>query len=369
MIRIENLQVTYRGRGTTHHAVRNLSLSVAAGGFYALLGPSGCGKTTTLRAVAGLERPTSGRIVVGDVTVFSPEEGIHVEPHRRNIGMVFQSYAIWPHMTVFENVAFPLRRLRPRPSRDDIRRRVLAALALVQLQGLEERPAPFLSGGQQQRLALARALVFEPRVLLLDEPLSNLDAKLREDMRLELRDLVKRLGITTLFVTHEQVEALTMSDVVAVMRDGRLVQEGAPADIYRHPNAAFVADFIGKSNFLPGKVQSLLQRDGQAMVLVGTSIADFECRATPGLTTGSDVLVAVRPENLTVISSIPDGHAGGVAGVVENVIYLGNLVELVVRVGDQHLRVQHLPSSVPEKGARVTVSFMPGSLNVLHADP
>lgn len=369
MIRVENLAMVYQSDGKEVQALRGVSLSVGKGQFYTLLGPSGCGKTSMLRCIAGLERPKCGRILIGDEVVFDSDAGIFVEPNDRNIGMVFQSYAIWPHMSVFENVAFPLRHLRVRPSGDEIRDRVNRALSMVQLAGLGDRPAPYLSGGQQQRLALARALVFEPRVLLLDEPLSNLDAKLREEMRMEIRELVLRLGITTLFVTHEQVEALTMSDVVAVMRDGRLVQEGAPADIYRHPNAAFVADFIGKSNFLPGKVQSLLQRDGQAMVLVGTSIADFECRATPGLTTGSDVLVAVRPENLTVISSIPDGHAGGVAGVVENVIYLGNLVELVVRVGDQHLRVQHLPSSVPEKGARVTVSFMPGSLNVLHADP
>ncbi len=364
MIRIENLQVTYRGRGTTHHAVRNLSLSVAAGGFYALLGPSGCGKTTTLRAVAGLERPTSGRIVVGDVTVFSPEEGIHVEPHRRNIGMVFQSYAIWPHMTVFENVAFPLRRLRPRPSRDDIRRRVLAALALVQLQGLEERPAPFLSGGQQQRLALARALVFEPRVLLLDEPLSNLDAKLREDMRLELRDLVKRLGITTLFVTHEQVEALTMSDVVGVMRDGVIVQEGSPREIYNVPAQSFVADFVGKTNLIDGRVIRI--EDGDARIAyVETPLAELRCVVDRPFTVGQDVTVAVRPEHVEILTSSPAAPLNVAAGVIESLVFLGNMLECHVRVGAQVLRLQRNTDQSLAVGQPVTLGFESTRLRVM----
>ncbi len=369
MIRVENLGMTYNSAGKAMHAVRGVSLTVGQGQFYTLLGPSGCGKTSLLRCIAGLERPQSGRILIGDEVVCDADAGIFVEPNERNIGMVFQSYAIWPHMSVFENVAFPLRHLRVRPAPAAIRERVSRALAMVKLEGLEQRPAPYLSGGQQQRLALARALVFEPRVLLLDEPLSNLDAKLREEMRMEIRDLVHRLGITTLFVTHEQVEALTMSDVVAVMRDGRLVQEGSPANIYRHPNAAFVADFIGKSNFLQGKVLSFVERDGQTNVIVGTSVADLECRASPGLTEGSDVLVAARPENLMVAPFNPKGRADSFAGVVENVIYLGNLVELVVCVGEQRLRVQHLPSDVPASGTRVSVSFVAGSLHVLHADP
>ena len=256
MIRIENLCVTYRSSGTVHQAVRGISLDIEQGCFYTLLGPSGCGKTTTLRAVAGLERPDSGRITVGATTVCDPAAGIFVEPNDRNIGMVFQSYAIWPHMTVFDNVAFPLRHLRPKPKSNEIRARVLAALSLVKLDGLESRPAPFLSGGQQQRLALARALVFEPQVLLLDEPLSNLDAKLREDMRGEIADLVKRLRITTLFVTHEQIEALTMSDRIGLMRDGAIVQEGTPAEIYGAPRHRFVAEFVGKMNTISGRISA-----------------------------------------------------------------------------------------------------------------
>lgn len=360
--------MVYSSEGKQVQAVRGVSLTVGKGQFYTLLGPSGCGKTSMLRCIAGLERPQSGRILIEDAVMCDPGEGVFVEPNERNIGMVFQSYAIWPHMSVFDNVAFPLRHLRTRPTPAVIRDRVSGALALVKLGGLEDRPAPYLSGGQQQRLALARALVFEPRVLLLDEPLSNLDAKLREEMRLELRDLVHRLGITTLFVTHEQVEALTMSDVVAVMRDGRIEQEGSPAEIYRDPHAAFIADFIGKSNFLPGKVLSLSRQEGEFMARVATAIAEFDCRASHGLTMGADVLVAARPENLSVRSLNHDPGPNSFTGVVENVIYLGNLVELVVRVGDQRLRVQHLPSDVPENGATVSVNFLPGSLHALQAN-
>jgi iron(III) transport system ATP-binding protein len=363
MIRVENLEMVYRSEGKEVRAVRGVTLSVRQGEFLTLLGPSGCGKTSMLRCIAGLERPAAGRVLIGDDLVCDPAAGVFVEPNDRYIGMVFQSYAIWPHMTVFDNVAFPLRHLRPKPATAQIRERVHGALALVKLDGLESRPAPYLSGGQQQRLALARALVSEPRVLLLDEPLSNLDAKLREEMRIEIRDLVRRLGITTLFVTHEQVEALTMSDVVAVMRDGRLMQEGAPSEIYRDPNAAFVADFIGKSNFLPGKVVSV----SPGIARVATSIAELECRASSDLVTGADVLVVARPENLSLELLDAAAAPDRLAGVVESVIYLGNLVELVVRVGDQQLRVQRLPSETYAAGTRVRVGFVPGTLHAVRA--
>jgi len=223
MIRIKDLNMTYRSANTEHHAVRGVSLEVKTGQFYTLLGPSGCGKITTLRCVAGLEEPDSGTIEVGDELVYSAANNLWTDPFNRDIGMVFQSYAIWPHMTVFDNVAFPLKQMKSGPSRTQIHDRVMQALSLVQLDELADRPAPFLSGGQQQRLALARALVREPKVLLLDEPLSNLDAKLRDQMRSELRDLVKKLNLTTLFVTHEQIEALTMSDRIGVMNQGVIV--------------------------------------------------------------------------------------------------------------------------------------------------
>jgi iron(III) transport system ATP-binding protein len=258
MIRLEGLRVSYPTDRGEIQAVRGVSLNIKQGQFYTLLGPSGCGKTTTLRSVAGLEVPHGGEIYIGNRLVFSSSQNLFVPPYKRDIGMVFQSYAIWPHLSVFENVAFPLREMPQKFSKQEIREKVLKALSQVQLDGLQDRPAPFLSGGQQQRLALARAMVKEPEVLLLDEPLSNLDAKLREETRSELRELVKRLGITTLYVTHDQLEALTMSDVVAVMNQGRVVQEGAPVEIYQSPRESFVANFIGLTNFLEGKSQSIV---------------------------------------------------------------------------------------------------------------
>ena len=257
MINIKNLHVHYESTEGRVHAVRGIDINVERGQFYTMLGPSGCGKTTTLRAVAGLERPSDGTVSINDELVFSGEQHIMVPPYKREIGMVFQSYAIWPHMDVFNNVAFPLQEMKGRFSKAEIREKVLQVLDLVQLSGYEDRPAPFLSGGQQQRLALARALVREPEVLLLDEPLSNLDAKLREETRAEIRDLVKRVGITTIYVTHDQLEALTMSDVIAVMDQGKIVQEGSPIEIYRTPKVRFVADFIGLTNFIEGRVKQL----------------------------------------------------------------------------------------------------------------
>ncbi len=357
MIRITNLKMTYRSAETEHQAVRGVSLDVGQGQFYTLLGPSGCGKTTTLRCVAGLERPDSGQIWIGDELVCDPQAGVWVAPNNRNIGMVFQSYAIWPHMTVFDNVAFPLRYRKPKPSKAEMREKVLNALALVQLAGLEDRPAPFLSGGQQQRLALARALVAEPRVLLLDEPLSNLDAKLREEMRLELRELVKRLNVTTLFVTHEQIEALTMSDTIAVMKDGLIVQEGPPSAIYGEPGGTFVADFIGKSNFLKARIAVGGGVAEGRVAQVETPIGTFACRVSGDARQGDSVTIAVRPENvaLTVGANGPSGNAA--AGEVDALVYLGNMLDCVVRIGDERIRVQLHPSQALARGDKVTLSF------------
>ena len=344
MIRIRDLWLTYRSAAAEHVAVRGVSLDVPEGQFYTLLGPSGCGKTTTLRCVAGLEQPDRGEIAVGGEVVYSSERKIFAPPHARNIGMVFQSYAIWPHMTVFDNVAFPLRHKSPRPSRETMRDKVRAALALVHLEGLEERPAPYLSGGQQQRLALARALVAEPRVLLLDEPLSNLDAKLREEMRQELRDVVERLGVTTLFVTHEQIEALTMSDMIGVMKDGTIAQEGPPADIYQRPAGSFVADFVGKTNMLRGKIVS---HDG-----VETAVGTLTCHLDQG-EPGDSVTLTIRPENIRIAEAAAAAGPNIVAGRVETVIYLGNLVECAVAVGAQRIRVQLHPSTTLKRGQEV----------------
>jgi iron(III) transport system ATP-binding protein len=345
MIRVRDLWMTYRTTGSEHPAVRGVSIEVPEGQFYTLLGPSGCGKTTTLRCVAGLERPDRGEISVGGEVVYSSERKIFVPPHARNIGMVFQSYAIWPHMTVFDNVAFPLRHKSPRPSREVMRDKVMRALALVHLDGLEQRPAPYLSGGQQQRLALARALVAEPRVLLLDEPLSNLDAKLREEMRLELRDVVERLKVTTLFVTHEQIEALTMSDMIGVMKDGEIIQEGGPADIYRQPTGRFVADFVGKTNILPGRIVGANR--------VETAIGTLTCRIADEPGAGEIVTLTVRPENILIAEAPPAEGANIFGGRIESIVYLGNILECTVSVGAERIRVQLHPSTMLERGAEV----------------
>jgi ABC-type Fe3+/spermidine/putrescine transport system ATPase subunit len=233
-------------------AVDDIALEVQRGHVFTLLGPSGCGKTTSLRMIAGLERPDAGRIIFSGRPIVDVERGVFVAPHKRNMGMVFQSYAIWPHMTVFENVAYPLQ-LRGIP-KAAIKDRVERVLDLVGMQGYGDRPAPDLSGGQQQRVALSRALVYEPELLLLDEPFSNLDAKLRQQMRVEVKLLQQRLGITVLFVTHDQVEALSMSDYIAVMNQGHVEQVGPPSELYDRPASAFVRDFLGQTVKLAGGV-------------------------------------------------------------------------------------------------------------------
>jgi ABC-type Fe3+/spermidine/putrescine transport system ATPase subunit len=236
----------------TARAVDRIALEIRRGHVFTLLGPSGCGKTTTLRMIAGLERPNEGRIVYAGRTIADAERNLFVPPHKRNMGMVFQSYAIWPHMTVFENVAYPLQ-LRGL-ARQTIRERVEKVLRLVGLEALADRPSPDLSGGQQQRVALSRALVYEPDLLLLDEPFSNLDARLRQQMRVEVKLLQQQLGITVLFVTHDQVEALSMSDEIAVMNQGHVEQVGPPSELYDHPASEFVRDFLGQTINLPGNV-------------------------------------------------------------------------------------------------------------------
>jgi iron(III) transport system ATP-binding protein len=358
MIRIDNLHLRYRTDRGEVHAVRGISLQMKQGQFYTLLGPSGCGKTTTLRSVAGLETPDEGEIFVGDDLVFSAARQIFVPPYKRDIGMVFQSYAIWPHLTVFENVAFPLRETARRLSKEEIRQRVFKALTMVQLAGLEERPAPFLSGGQQQRLALARALVKEPLVLLLDEPLSNLDAKLREETRFELRELVKRLGITTLYVTHDQLEALTMSDVVAVMDQGRVVQEGTPTEIYQAPKERFVANFIGLTNFVEGKVKAL-PGDGQRFGVVETSTGALKCVLPDDVALQDSVIVVVRPEDINLVTQPRSDQNNLLRCKVEAVVFMGEALECQAVVGAQKLRTKLHPSSAVRQGEIVALELPP----------
>ncbi|MBV8083573.1 MAG: ABC transporter ATP-binding protein [Chloroflexi bacterium] len=307
-------------------AVDRLSLDVQRGEFFTLLGPSGCGKTTTLRMVAGLEEPTNGSIRLRGRTVAEAEKGVFVPPDKRNLGMVFQSYAIWPHMTVFENVAYPLQLRRMDGSK--IRARVGEVLEQVGLGGLERRPATLLSGGQQQRLALCRALVYEPDLLLLDEPFSNLDAKLREQMRLELKLLHRRLGVTVLFVTHDQLEALSLSDRIAVMNDGRPEQLGSPQELYERPHTVFVRDFLGQTVLLPGTVAAVAE--SRIHVQLGDAPGVVVCGRPGGERTfqvGDLVSAAIRPEDVEVSLA---AQSGGFTATIEASLFAGERYQVGV---------------------------------------
>ena len=357
MIKLENLQVRYQTEEGEVQAVRGISLEVLAGQFYTLLGPSGCGKTTTLRCLAGLERPYSGEIRIDGQPVYSASQGIDVPVYKRDIGMVFQSYAIWPHLNVFENVAFPLREMKQRPSPEQIKSRVRDALHLVKLDGLEDRPAPFLSGGQQQRLALARALVREPKVLLLDEPLSNLDAKLREETRVEVRDLVKRLGITTVYVTHDQIEALTMSDSVAVMEKGLIVQESSPGDIYVNPASRFVASFLGKSNFIEGVVTG--QADAAGFGIVKTECGAFQVKLPGRAHAGDKLTVSVRPEDIRILAAGDAEAQNVVEGQVSAIMFMGETKEVTLQLQGSILQLHLHPLADVENGQTLRIYLDP----------
>jgi iron(III) transport system ATP-binding protein len=302
--------------------IRDASFALEAGTFFTLLGPSGCGKTTTLRCIAGLETPDAGTIAVDDRRLFDAKARINVPVEGRAIGMVFQSYAIWPHMTVAENVAFPLSVAKgtKRPGRAEIAAAVKRALAVVDLDGFQERSATRLSGGQQQRVALARAIVHEPRLLLLDEPLSNLDAQLRDDMRGELKRLQSKIGITTVYVTHDQSEALALSDRIAVIDRGRITQIGSPQDIYFRPANPFVARFVGATNLLPGRLIGLSDGCGQVEVLDGRRI---QCMVLQAIEDPAAVSVSIRPESIRIASAPPGSGDNGLPGRVSGVTFLG----------------------------------------------
>ena len=348
MLVIEDLYKVYPGgrKGDSNDvtAVGGVSFDISEGEFFTLLGPSGCGKTTTLRSVAGLEIPTSGRISVGDRVLYDSANRINVRVDARGLGMVFQSYAIWPHMNVFKNVAYPLTVLprRRRPTKSEIRERVERVLSVVHLDHLVDRPATDLSGGQQQRLALARALVMEPPLLLLDEPLSNLDAKLREQMRFELKRLQRDLNITAVYVTHDQVEALTMSSRIAVMNNGRVEQLGRPRDIYNSPASRFVADFIGTSNFIDATVK---EKTVEGAYQVTTGPGDLVASSEVDFAPGTKVVVSIRPEHINVVH---DSGAGVWKAEVTARGFMGDVVEHELKVGDLVLRMRCNPEiSIP----------------------
>jgi iron(III) transport system ATP-binding protein len=345
-------------------AVDDVTFEVAEGEMYTILGPSGCGKTTTLRMIAGLETPDGGLVAIGGEVVSSKDAGVFVPPNKRDLGMVFQSYGIWPHLTVFENAAFPLRVARPRLSKRELSERVEDALARVRLLPYAGRVATELSGGQQQRLALARALVRRPKLLLLDEPLSNLDANLREAMRDELVALQRQLGITTLYVTHDQDEALSMSDRVAVMAAGRLVQEGRPRDLYHRPATAFVARFLGVTNVFEGAVRGVANGRAHVDAAIGPVVAP----RTSGSAAGEPVQVAIRPERARLCHDEPRGADNVVKGQVERLTFRGDHVDCQVRVSGELFVVRDDPARPAAPGDHVWIELPADSIMIIPAD-
>ncbi len=360
MLTVRDLTKIYANRFDTQAGgVREVSFDLPEGTFFTLLGPSGCGKTTTLRCVAGLERPDAGTIAVGDRVLFDSASKTAVPLNERGIGMVFQSYAIWPHMTVFENIAFPLRVAKgARPGQEEVRSLVEQALATVGLAGYGDRPATRLSGGQQQRVALARAIVHRPKLLLLDEPLSNLDAALREEMRIELRRLQQQIGVTTIYVTHDQSEALAMSDQIAVMEKGRIVQMGNPREIYFRPANVFVASFIGAANLLSGVCDGAVAPGAIGTVRL-TDGARIGCLFPAGAADGQPTTVSVRPESI-VFADEPLLN-----GTVTAASFLGGSARYDVRVGDLVLRVVGGAEDVVAPGKTVGLSFAASSAVVV----
>ncbi|MGH8724478.1 MAG: ABC transporter ATP-binding protein [Burkholderiales bacterium] len=335
-------------------AAHEVSFEVPQGRLFTLLGPSGCGKTTTLRSIAGLERPRSGEIVVGSQVIFSSSKAVFVPPNRRGLGMVFQSYAIWPHMTVFDNAAFPLQVARKRLPRKELEQRVQRVLRVVALDDMAGREATKLSGGQQQRLALARALVMEPPLLLLDEPLSNLDAKLRERMRFELKRLQRELGITTVYVTHDQSEALALSHSIAVMNAGRIEQLGSPREIYERPCNQFVADFIGTTNFIGGSIREAA--DG--FYRIQSEVGELRVRGAEPLAAGTRVVVSVRPEDIVLSETRPQGE-NVLQGTVHTKVFLGESVDFEVKIASRTLLSRAHPSLGTRVGHPIHLSLDP----------
>ena len=388
MLTVENLSKVYRRDGQAGGGIRDASFSLRPGDFFTLLGPSGCGKTTTLRCIAGLERPDDGVIRIGETIVFDARQRLQVAMNARGIGMVFQSYAIWPHMTVFENVAFPLKAMRGASlGREEIRRRVEDSLRRVNLGDYGPRNATMLSGGEQQRVAFARAIVGEPRLLLLDEPLSNLDAALREEMRTELLRLQRTIGITTVYVTHDQTEALTLSDRIAVVDRGRILQIGPPTEIYLRPQSEFVARFVGNTNILYGKAAEPLSPDGSAGVPPALSSSQeraglrqalrrprsdtlrvdvglekpLGCISPAGIGSNGEAAISVRPEAidlaLTAEATNPPEQVNELRGEIAAATFMGVHLRYDVGVAGRMLSVIAPPRRVFSVGDKVTLRF------------
>ncbi len=348
---IDVRDLTIRYPGTAKPAVSALDLDIRSGELVTLLGASGSGKSTTLRCIAGLERPDRGSIRINGQTVCDCATGAWIKPEKRRLGMVFQSYAVWPHLSVFENIAFPLKILGF--DRAAVGRKVRDVADVVGLADFLERPATQLSGGQQQRVALARAIVFEPQAILFDEPLSNLDAKLREHMRREIRGLQRRTGLTAVYVTHDQVEAFAISDRIAVMNEGRIEQIGTPREIYLQPGSAYVADFLGAANILVGahEIHAGVSR-------LRIACLDLAIEAGGGAP-GSSGLAALRPEDITVRPLREDGM---VEARIKEVEYLGRNLSLTLEASGTELRAFAPPDPAPSVGQCVWIAAAPGAL-------
>jgi ABC-type Fe3+/spermidine/putrescine transport system ATPase subunit len=359
-IEVEDLRIQY---GPVI-AVRDVSFAVRPGEQLTLLGPSGCGKTTTLRALAGLERPSSGTIRVGGHVVYSSAQRIDIPAEKRGLSMVFQSYAIWPHMTVFDNVAYGLR-VRKRP-KAEIETRVQEALDLVQMGAYAARRASQLSGGQQQRVALARACAFSPQVLLFDEPLSNLDAKLRADMRIELRELQHRLGVTSVYVTHDLEEALAMSDRIVVMRDGVVEQAGTPTEIYARPRNAFVADFVGSSNLVQGRLRPDLARGG--LIALETASGEIVLGDPCGRTPGATPTFSIRTVHLQFSAQRPAGEVNVWPVRVHRCVFQGDFTQIHVAWGDRDLVIRSAALEPIAEGQAAWISADPARCVLLEGE-
>jgi iron(III) transport system ATP-binding protein len=341
-VRVDGVIKRYR----THSALAGASLEAPSGRLTAVLGPSGCGKSTLLRVIAGLEDPDAGEVSVGEEVVTSVARQVSLAPSSRGIGMVFQSYALWPHLTVFENIAFPLR-VQRRPE-EEVRRRVADVMSLVRLPDLAARHPSQVSGGEQQRVALARSLVYNPRVLLLDEPLANLDARVRDDVRTEIRRLQHKVGVTTLYVTHDQAEALELADRVVLMNAGRVVQQGDPGEVYRRPATRFAAEFLGASNVVEGRAAA-----GRGTEFAGV-VVDAPVAGTPG--PDGRVALCLRPED----AELTDASGAGWRGTVENRQEAGESVTYLVNLGFAVWKVRGAPADGWKTGQDVAVRVRPG---------
>jgi iron(III) transport system ATP-binding protein len=358
-IEVENLEIRYGHVA----AVGPVSFSVMPGEQLTLLGPSGCGKTTTLRAIAGLERPSAGVIRIGGRTMYASAEGINLPAEQRGLSMVFQSYAIWPHMTVFENVAYGLRVRREGAA--EIREKVRNALDLVQMGNFADRHASQLSGGQQQRVALARACAFSPTVLLFDEPLSNLDAKLRGDMRIELRELQHRLGVTSVYVTHDLEEALAMSDRIVVMRGGHIEQSGPPDEIYNYPRTAFVADFVGSANLIRGRSRPDLNDNG--LVALEAESGLILHGVAHGRAAGPEPVMSLRTVHLKLSIQRPTASLNVWPVVVKRAVFLGDLTQVHVDWGGRELVIRQTDLNMVPPGQPAYLSIDPACCILLEA--